>query len=303
MEKYKRFWRDLERITTYMDEDGQEHMRLIVYANFKSLSEGAEQLLKSINCSVTRYSDGSAVVDAACLVPWEFQTNDMNQIADRFADAINSLFDGVTMDKIEDCAWDAGGADDRWDDLLTQEERSLIHGTKSNKEQWPTELRIKDYLGNPVTLKPRVELYSVIDFMGRSMPGLAMRFDTFDEELGIMVPYATLTKCLGEFIGIKNSAYIDTNNCSFTDQLLEQGIADPTEFSKSSGLCTYPLWVFREGFLQQTGGENYRKYAQAYDQYMGISGPDEAHTLSDESMSEHNVPEKSSKQGQMGGVR
>ena len=38
-------------------------------------------------------------------------------------------------------------------------------------------LEITDYFGTPVKLQPRVELYSVRDFMGREMPGLAIVLD------------------------------------------------------------------------------------------------------------------------------
>ena len=129
------------------------------------------------------------------------------------------------------------------------------------------DIKITDFLGTPVTLRPRVELYSVKDFMGRSMPGLAIEFDMVDDKSEYLGPYATLTKCFGEFISIQDSAYIDTNNCSFTDQLLAQGIAEPTGFTKSSGFCTYPLWVFKKEFLQKIGGENYQVYTRAYEEY------------------------------------
>lgn len=83
-----------------------------------------------------------------------------------------------------------------------------------------------------------------------------------------MEPYACLTTSFGEFIGIKDSAYIDTNNCPFAEQLLEQGIAEPTGLSKTSGFCQYPLWIFKKEFLQEVGGENYQIYSKAFDQYM-----------------------------------
>lgn len=35
-------------------------------------------------------------------------------------------------------------------------------------------LKIKDFFGEEVTLQPRLELYSVTDFMGKEMPGLAV---------------------------------------------------------------------------------------------------------------------------------
>ena len=68
-------------------------------------------------------------------------------------------------------------------------------------------LEITDYFGTPVKLQPRVELYSVRDFMGREMPGLAIVLDEVMGEPDEMEPYATLTVSFGEFIGLKNSAY------------------------------------------------------------------------------------------------
>lgn len=129
-------------------------------------------------------------------------------------------------------------------------------------------LTITDFLGRPVTLKPKIELYSVTDYMGREMPGLALELYQVDEGSGDMEPYACLTTSFGEFIGIKDSAYIDTNNCPFAEQLLEQGIAEPTGLSKTSGFCQYPLWIFKKEFLQEVGGENYQIYSKAFDQYM-----------------------------------
>ena len=88
-----------------------------------------------------------------------------------------------------------------------------------------------------------------------------------DEHHGVE-PYATLTVSFGEFIGLKNSAYIDTNNCRFAQQLLNQGIVEDTGLRKSSGFCEYPLWTFKQEFLEEIGGENYAEYSRCYDAYM-----------------------------------
>ena len=84
---------------------------------------------------------------------------------------------------------------------------------QDSQAQETTDLIITDCFGNTVRLRPKVELYSVYDFMGQDMPGLALDLYELDGESGALVPYATLTKCFGEFISIPNSAYIDTNNC------------------------------------------------------------------------------------------
>ena len=115
-------------------------------------------------------------------------------------------------------------------------------------------LEITDYFAGPVKLQPRLELYSVRGFMGEEMPGLAI---VLDEVMGEV--------SFGEFIGLKDSAYIDTNNCRFTQQLLDQGIAVDTGLRKSSGFCEYPLWEFKKEFLEEIGSENYAEYSRRYD--------------------------------------
>ena len=125
---------------------------------------------------------------------------------------------------------------------------------------------ITDYFGNRVPLRPRVELYSVKEaLMGKEMPGLAIALDEVSDEPDLQ--YAVLTVSFGEHIGIKNAAYIDTNNCSFARQLLDKGIAIDTGLTKNSGFCSYPLWVFDENFLREHGSENYEKYSEAFDEY------------------------------------
>ena len=141
--------------------------------------------------------------------------------------------------------------------------------------QGTTDLKITDYFGNPVTLRPRIELYSVTDFMGEELPGLAIVLDKIGDSPIELEQYAFLTVSFGEHISIKNSAYVDTNNCPFAEQLLEQGIAEPTGLCKTSGFCKYPLWVFKEEFLQTVGGENYQEYAKIYDQHMNPSEENE----------------------------
>ena len=118
--------------------------------------------------------------------------------------------------------------------------------------------------GGKSKVKPRVELYAVKDFTGQEMSGLAIRLT--DAET--LEPFMMLTKSFGEFIGIKNAAYIDTNNCPFANQLFEKGIARDTGLKKTSGRCEYPLWIFNKDFLLEHGAENYQKYSDAYDEYM-----------------------------------
>ena len=113
---------------------------------------------------------------------------------------------------------------------------------------------IKDYLGQSIVVEPQVKLYLVKDFLGNDLLGLCVTLNQISDNIDEDNQYATLTTSFGDFIGMKNAAYIDTNNCPFANQLLEQGVAVPTGLSRSSGYCQYPLWIFDESFLKEHGG-------------------------------------------------
>ena len=106
------------------------------------------------------------------------------------------------------------------------------------------------------------------------LPGLAIVLNEVGSTPDEAEEYAVLTVSFGDFLSLKNGAYIDTNNCYFADQLLRQGIAEDTGFSRHSGFCQYPLWRFKEEFLKEIGGENYQEYLRRYDEYMGIGRAD-----------------------------
>lgn len=127
-------------------------------------------------------------------------------------------------------------------------------------------LKIKDFLGREQEVIPKLFLYEVPDFMGVQMtiPGIQL----YTRENGLLMPYATLTKSFGEFIGAKNCAYIDTNNYSFAPQILAMGFVRDTGFTKESGYCKYPLWAFEETFLREIGGDEYERYSREFDEYM-----------------------------------
>ena len=143
-------------------------------------------------------------------------------------------------------------------------------------------LKIYD-CGEEVTLQPSVELYSVKDFMGQELPGLGIVLDMVGETPEDQEEYAVLTVSFGEFISARNCAYIDINECPFAQPLLDQGIAEDTGFTRRSGFCTYPLWRFKESFLKEIGGENYRIYTQKYNAYMGIHSDEQDLVESEES--------------------
>lgn len=120
------------------------------------------------------------------------------------------------------------------------------------------EIKINAF-GRNVTVIPKLFLYKTANAYGT--PTVSLGIQLYSEN----GPFATLTTSFGEFIGIKNAAYVDTNNCQlFIDQLLPLGFAKDTGLRKTSGYCSYPLWLFTPKFLKECGEEEYQKYLNCY---------------------------------------
>lgn len=128
-----------------------------------------------------------------------------------------------------------------------------------DKKQIAIEISERD-----LVITPKVELYSVKDFLGKELPGLAIVLADADDQ-----SYNTLTVSFGEFIGVKNCAYVDTNNNDpeIIQAFVDAGYAKDTGFTKHSGFCVYPLYCFNEDFLKSAGGKKYDEYSAAYDKY------------------------------------
>ena len=101
----------------------------------------------------------------------------------------------------------------------------------AEKEDEIPKLKIT-FLDKEWELLPEVTAIIAPDFMGTEQLNIGLNLYT-EGENGLE-PFAELTKHFGEFIGQKNCAYIDTNNCPFADQLLAQGIAIDTGLTKQS---------------------------------------------------------------------
>lgn len=135
---------------------------------------------------------------------------------------------------------------------------------KNNKE---TTIRIKDIFDRDVDLIPDIILYEAEDFMGEPQYNLGLRF--LCEHNGSIETYCNFTLNFGEFIGMKNGAYVDTDDCGyFAETILESGVATDTGLTKRSGHYDYPLWKFDESFLESVNSELYQKYSDSYGEYM-----------------------------------
>ncbi len=143
--------------------------------------------------------------------------------------------------------------------------------TDNLKTEQDNTFEISNGFGGTANVEATVELYTVKDpIFGEEMSGLAIQLWETSKIDGreVREPYALITKNFGESIGIKNTAYIDLNNCPFATDLLNKGYAKDMGFKKESGYATYPLWQFDEEFLKKNGGENYKKYSEEWDAYM-----------------------------------
>lgn len=124
-----------------------------------------------------------------------------------------------------------------------------------------------------------IGLYSVRDFMGQELPGLALllidaRFMEQNADPEDINYDEVLSVSFGEFISIRNSFYVDTNNCPYAEEFLtKNNIAVNTGLSRSSGFCRYPLYVLTPEFIEElktdTGaaGKNYKTYLDAVENY------------------------------------
>ena len=117
--------------------------------------------------------------------------------------------------------------------------------------------------GGKYQVEPSLDLYSVKDFMGEEKVGLAISLNVVENNR-VVEPFATFTVSFGEFIGIKDAVYIDTNNCNFAFQLKKQGFGVDTGITKQSGFWNYPLWIFEESLLRQIDNDVYEEYAKQY---------------------------------------
>ena len=153
---------------------------------------------------------------------------------------------------------------------------------------------IIDIYSGKTKVKPTVELYEVKDQLyGKDMNGLAIQLWEVNENNEMVSPYSTVTKNFGEFIGLKNTAYIDLNNCPYAVELLKKGYAKDTGFTKVSGMnVVYPLWQFDEEFLKTIGGENYKIYSDEWDKYMGENTIEQNEEKGDEIMPENDKNNK-----------
>ena len=117
------------------------------------------------------------------------------------------------------------------------------------------------YTGGKIRLKPRVELYDTRDYMGKQMPGLAIVLDEVDQKENVTEQYAVLTVSFGDFLALKNCAFIDTNgDPDFPVWLIRNGLAIPTGVLQRSGFCEYPEYRFRADRLQELDPDGYASY-------------------------------------------
>lgn len=145
----------------------------------------------------------------------------------------------------------------------------------SNKVEFEANL-----LDKKTIIIPELELYIADDILtNKTRYNIAIQLYSRSEE-GLN-PLSVLTTNLGEFVSVKNAAYIDTNNngANVIDWLIKNGFGQATQFTKHSGFCEYPLFVFNEELLKKIDyNNNYEKYEKLFiDYYKTFDGIDEEH--------------------------
>lgn len=144
-------------------------------------------------------------------------------------------------------------------------------GKLAERNNKPYEVEYTDMFENKHTVIPKLELYSACDILtGEKRPLIAIQLYSVNEEME-KEPFAMLTVNFGEYICIHNAAYIDTNNLGskITDWLEKIGAGHKTNFTKQSGFCKYPLFVFNDEFLSkiEDNGQNLAKYNESFEKY------------------------------------
>jgi hypothetical protein len=126
--------------------------------------------------------------------------------------------------------------------------------------------------GKSLTVMPELAFYGEVRNLAGE-PRLDLAIILKEAQTGEAL--ATITVNFGDFIGIRNAAYIDTNNHPDIDRwLVDNGIAEATRFSRQSGYCIYPMVVFDEGLLKSIDDGKLAAYHSQYHSFE--KDPDQA---------------------------
>ena len=90
------------------------------------------------------------------------------------------------------------------------------------------------------------------------------KLDLVDED---GLPYAYITRNLGEFIGMPGIAYIDGNALYDIEKMMKDfNLGVKTIFKKQSGFCMYPAYFINPDILESLCDEReLKKYILSYD--------------------------------------
>ena len=111
-----------------------------------------------------------------------------------------------------------------------------------------TTFKINDLFGRQVVLKPRVELYSVRDFMGQEMPGLAIVLDQVNSKMEYDGQYAVLTVSFGEFIGVKTAHILTPTIAILHSSFWYKGLPRIPGYQKTAAFVDIPSGTSKKIF-------------------------------------------------------
>lgn len=135
---------------------------------------------------------------------------------------------------------------------------------------YPKKFPYKTLYGDEKTIIPRLVFYPGQDML-LNKERLNIGLYLYEIDGNELEPYGVITKNFGEFIAMKNVAYIDTNNFGegIIDWMEENKWGIRTSLTKTSGFCQYPLFSFNENFLKSISldGTKYYEYENLFNEY------------------------------------
>ena len=100
-------------------------MRFWVSGSYSYVPDDAEWKADAHRMMVERLEDGSALVCAQSLIPWDTPDDKILELQDAALNAMDTAL-GIPSDCLTSSSWNAGHNDRRWDSLLSADERALL---------------------------------------------------------------------------------------------------------------------------------------------------------------------------------
>lgn len=102
-------------------------MRFMVYGAFVNVPQNAEELLSGRRMRLTRYTDGSAIIEMQQLVHISATDDELEEMQDTLLTKMEEALGLPVGEYLTSSGWNAGHANTEWDNLLSDAERMTIN--------------------------------------------------------------------------------------------------------------------------------------------------------------------------------